>query len=87
MADLTMEAVAGLILYRDRDSKLHVAAESGLPESFSISGNSLVLMRVRHDPSAYVKGNHIVIRTVEESAVYAMTAPSDDGDIAACRIA
>jgi hypothetical protein len=86
MADLTMEAVAGLILYRDRDSKLHAAA-SGLPESFSISGNSLVLMRVRHDPSAYVMGNHIVIRTVEESAVYAMTAPSDDGDIAACRIA
>jgi hypothetical protein len=84
MPDRTPVTVAGLILWRDRKHQLHA---DGLPETFTVSGNTIATLRLKADPQAYLTGDRLVLRCVEGSAVYRLTAPDDTGTHAAVRCA
>jgi hypothetical protein len=80
-------AVAGLMLTRDPDSTLHAAA-SGLPESFAVTATALQLLRLKHNPAAYITtSNRLVVRTVEDTAVYDLSAMDSTGVLIASRCA
>jgi hypothetical protein len=85
MPDRTPVNVAGLVLYRDRQHLLH--ADKPLPETFTVSGNTIATLRLKADPQAYLAGDRLVLRCVEGSAVYRLTAPDDTGTHAAVRCA
>ena len=85
MSDRTPVTVAGLIMYRDRDKRLHTTV-SGLPETFAVSATTVATLRLKHDREAYVVGDRLIISTAEDVAGYTLVSDAE-GMVAAVRFA